>query len=723
MAKYPQYLSSNDIYYPTVVSIINKKKGSSLQPIFEAVTNSLEAIADKSKGSITISIYLKKDLLPEDSNLANFDKITIHDNGVGFNNTQFSRLKMLRDSRKGPSNRGTGRIQFLHFFNETNITSIYKDESSSTEFKKRIITLSKSDKFIVNNNSIIRIDDESECQSKNSETKITFVGPLDDSDGNFYAKLDAKTLKDEIIRHYLALFCKIKDEFPEILIQVAIDGKVKTSEKVISSEIPSPDKTHSIAINYSKIENNKIIASDKKEEFELKAFRIEASRWNKNEIKLISKDEIARNLDFDGLLKDEKVNGDRFLFLLSGKYIDEKDTDTRGQIKLLDSKEFLDRFSGYLSSTDDSSISWAGANDEEILLSDIESATNNEILKLYPEINAMRKEKNNKIDELSKMFLLNQNAIANSKITINDNYEDILAKVYREEARFFAQKDAKFREHFHKIKLLDPNAGDYQSRLGSAINEFVRDIPLKDKTSLSRYIARRRLVLEVFGNLLYNEDKKKQLGGRVDEGILHNLIFQQHTQKSGDSDLWLINEEFIYFEGTSESYLKDLSYKGKKIFKDDEELTGEEKKYRLKQRGDANLKRTDILLFPKEQKCVIIELKAPDVNVSEHLNQISKYATLIHNLSKSEFNFTTYYGYLLGENIDIDDIRDNDSDFKTAYHLDYLFRPYKEIVGKFGRIPGSLYTEILKYSTLLERANIRNNIFFEKLGVNNISGS
>jgi hypothetical protein len=723
MAKYPQYLSSDDMYYPTVISVINKKKSSSLQPIFEAFTNSLEAFVDKSKGSITVSIHLRKDLLPKDSDLANFDKITIRDNGVGFNDTQFSRLKMLRDSRKGPSNRGTGRIQFLHFFNETNITSIYKDSSSSTGFKKRIITLSKSEKFIVDNNSIIRIDDESNCQSEDSETQITFIDPFDDSDSNFYAKLDAKTLKDEIAHHYLALFCKIKAGFPKILIQVIIDGKIKTSETIIASEIPSPDKTHSIAINYSKIVDNKIISSDKKEGFELKAFRIEASKLNKNEIKLISKDEIARNLDFGGLLKDEEVNGDRFLFLLSGKYIDEKDTDTRGQIKLLDSKEFLNQFSGYLNSTDDSGISWTGANDEEILLSDIESATNNEILKLYPEIDAKRKEKNNKIDELRKMFLLNQNAIANSKITINDTYEDILEKVYREEARLFAQKDAKFREHFRKIQLLNPNAKDYQSELGSAINEFVRDIPLKDKTSLSRYIARRRLVLEVFENLLYGDDKKKQLGGRVDEGILHNLIFQQHTQKSGDSDLWLINEEFIYFEGTSESYLKDLSYKGKKIFKDDNELTDEEKKYRLKQGGDANLKRTDILLFPKEQKCIIIELKAPDVNVSEHLNQISKYATLIHNLSRKEFNFTTYYGYLLGEEIDTDDIRDNDSDFKTAYHLDYLFRPHKEIVGKFGRTPGSLYTEILKYSTLLERANIRNSIFFEKLGLNNTSGS
>lgn len=84
-------------------------------------------------------------------------------------------------------------------------------------------------------------------------------------------------------------------------------------------------------------------------------------------------------------------------------------------------------------------------------------------------------------------------------------------------------------------------------------------------------------------------------------------------------------------------------------------------------------------------------------------------------MSIPDFNFNTFYGYLIGENIDIDDIQDNDSDFESAYHLDYIFRPYKRIIGKFGNKNGSLYTEVLKYSTLLERAMLRNKIFINKL--------
>ena len=75
-------------------------------------------------------------------------------------------------------------------------------------------------------------------------------------------------------------------------------------------------------------------------------------------------------------------------------------------------------------------------------------------------------------------------------------------------------------------------------------------------------------------------------------------------------------------------------------------------------------------------------------------------------------------GYLIGENIDIDDIEDNDPDFKSAASFNFIFRPHKRILGKFGKSEGALYTEIIKYSTLLERAKQRNEIFIKKLGLN-----
>lgn len=88
---------------------------------------------------------------------------------------------------------------------------------------------------------------------------------------------------------------------------------------------------------------------------------------------------------------------------------------------------------------------------------------------------------------------------------------------------------------------------------------------------------------------------------------------------------------------------------------------------------------------------------------------------MIRNLSKDEFKFDTFYGYLIGEKLEADDVRDFDSDFKHSSHFDYVFRPAKPIVGKFGRSDGSLYMEVIKYSTLLKRAQNRNSIFLNKI--------
>ena len=88
---------------------------------------------------------------------------------------------------------------------------------------------------------------------------------------------------------------------------------------------------------------------------------------------------------------------------------------------------------------------------------------------------------------------------------------------------------------------------------------------------------------------------------------------------------------------------------------------------------------------------------------------------MIHNLSQDKYKFTTYYGYLIGENIDIDDILDSIDNFVSASSLNYIFRPYVAIKGKFGRPDGALYTEVIKYSDLLKRAELRNQMFIKKL--------
>lgn len=702
------FIKGRGIWYKGELNAIRKKENTPLQPLFEAFTNAWEAIKLKNqkqepeKGRITISIYKSSNLTSQVDQKYNFYKVVIEDSGIGFTDSEFERFINLRDDRKNFSNRGTGRVQLLHAFGKTNITSIYADSSTSTGFKLRVITLSKNESFL-NQNAIIKLEKEEPTEASSTSTSITLNEILESKEKDVYNELTPPQLKQELIKHYLAGFCENREDLPEITIRLFLDNYEMDSQTITQDDIPIPDKEDFVEVKYSKIIDNSVEPSSNREQFKLKAFIIPQTELSKNALKLVSKGEVAKEIRLENLLPTDQINGKRYLFLLSGEYIDKRDSDTRGEIDIPLKQDFKKRNQDTL------------FTDEIILLDDIEEKTNERISTLYTEIRQKHEDKLQSIEELKQMFLLNPETLKTlqGKIHIDDSDEVILRKVYEAEVRSTAAKDAILKQRINSVKRLDPGTKNYQEEIKKVVDEFVRDVPLQNRAALTQYVARRKIVLDLFKMVLDKETEKLKAGGRIDEDVLHNLIFQQSSNKPEDSDLWIVNEDFIYFKGVSESQLGNLEIDGEKIFRSN--LNSEELEYRKKQGGDAHLKRTDILLFPKEGKCIIIELKAPDVNISEHLNQINRYASLINNLTKDEFQFHSYFGYLIGENIDISDIQDNDADFQHAAYFDYLYRPYKRIQGKFGKEDGSLYTEIIKYSTLLERAKSRNQIFIKKL--------
>jgi hypothetical protein len=117
----PGYVKAVGVYLPEAIKTISKKRKSQLQPLFEALTNSFEAIPLLDKGNISIRLYIHKDLYTDEKGKSStekfeFVKLIVSDNGKGFDETEFSRFSTLWDNSKLKNNRGTGRIQFLHFF-------------------------------------------------------------------------------------------------------------------------------------------------------------------------------------------------------------------------------------------------------------------------------------------------------------------------------------------------------------------------------------------------------------------------------------------------------------------------------------------------------------------------------------------------------------------------------------------------------------------------------
>lgn len=692
-----QFITAQDLSFVGILHDIKKSK-TSLQPIFECFTNALEAIkikqkADPSyKGEITLKIKTSE----VTDQTTEFVSMSITDNGIGFNDEEFKRFNTFKLTTKGYKNLGSGRVQYVHFFDNTLVRSVFEEKG---KFYEREFIVSKKTEFVSQpNNAIVKHRHRKESSENRSETTITFNTLLEKS--AIYNELNEITLKEKLLERYVHYFCYNKTKLPKIKIEFYIHTDLKGESSISQTDIPNIDLSKTISLKYSRKTNTGIEETNNTESFIIDAFKIPKNLLKENKLNLVSKGEVIEESDVNlqNLASNDNVKGNKYLFLVSSDYIDARDTNLRGILNIPSKDSFeKDLF----------------ANQEEIFLEDIQEEVNKTINAMYPEIEEVKQKHQEGFTKLKEMFLLDDETAKDITISINDSESKILEKFYEAEAKKIASMDASIKESVDKLEKLDTSKPNYQDELKNAVDELVKTIPLQNKKSLTHYVARRKLVLELFQKILHNETDKLKTGGRIDEDVLHNLIFQQSTNDPMQSDLWLVNEEYIYFRGVSEGLLGQIDLDGTKILK--EVLTPEEQEYRKKQGGDARLKRTDILLFPAEAKCIIIELKAPNENISDHLNQINRYASLINNLSIDTLKFNTFYGYLIGESIDVDDIIDNDSDFKNAPNLGYIFRPYKRIAGKFGRTDGSLYTEIIKYSTLLDRAYLRNKIFIDKL--------
>ncbi|MFA9192691.1 hypothetical protein AAGV28_15035 [Flavobacterium sp. FZUC8N2.13] len=704
-----QFIKVEGVYLPTILKEI-KKHENPIQSFFEAFTNSLESIKinKSSKGInevdsvISLNIFFTKNLLSE--NL--FQKFIIEDDGIGFNDEQFSRFTTLKDNRKGFYNKGSGRIQYIHCFGRCEFKSVFEEDG---KYFERSFTISKSPTYL-ENNSVIKHNYTKEIEAKKSSTVLVLSDLLNEDDAKKLT-ISVSNLKIEILKRYLKYFCSHREILPRIILNEYVDEALTTTIEITKSEVPIPDKTEYFKVYYSSVleQNSDITKLNESEDFELLSFKVKKTDLDKNSISLVSKDELVDNKDFKlrfkSLSPDESLEDMRYLVLVSSNYLNGKDCDTRGDLSIIKREDF--RKSDELFSV----------GKKEILFEDIEDNVDDVINRIYPEINTKSQEKLSKINEIKNLFLFNDEVLQNFSINLNDSEDRIIEKLHNAESKISAKRDTKIFNQMNSLKNLNPADKNFDRDLTSTIEMLTKEIPIQNRTALTHYVARRKIILELFQTVLNRKLHVQKSGSRNnDEQLLHNILFQQSATNPNSSDLWLINEDFIYFKGSSEKQLSKLEINGEKVFK--AKFTEEEDRYLLSLGENRTIKRPDVLLFPEEGKCIIIEFKTPEANVSEHLTQIDLYASLIRNYTEDNFQITTFYGYLIGESIEPRDVMGRVTRYEHSYHFDYLFRPSENVTGFDDRKNGSIYTEVIKYSTLLERAKKRNEIFIEKLNIN-----
>jgi hypothetical protein len=690
-----QFIIAQDLSFVGVLHDIKKSK-TSLQPVFECFTNALEAIKIKQKNNPDFKgeILLKINASETTVQSTEFNSLTIIDNGIGFNEEEFKRFNTFKLTNKGFKNLGSGRIQYVHHFDTSSIKSVFLQDD---KYFEREFVVSKREDFL-KQNAIVKHRHCKEINATNTGTKVTFSTLLEKS--GIYNDLNEQSLKEKLLERYIHYFCYNKSKLPKIKIEFYVQSKLKGDSTISHSDIPNIDKSKKTELQYSKKSSTGIEKTDKTEQFTIDAFKVSKNLLKENKLNLVSKGEVIEESDvtLESLASGDIVKGNKYLFLVSSNYIDSRDTNLRGVLNIPSKDSFeKDLF----------------ANKEEILIEDIQEEVNSSINSMYPEIEEVKQKHQESFTKLKEMFLLDDETAKDINVSINDSETDILKKFYEAEAKKEASIDASIKESIDNLDNLDTRNPNYEEELEKEINRLVRSIPMQNKKTLTHYVARRKLVLDLLDKILGRKLQVQQQKENYDEALIHNLLFQKGSRDTETSDLWIINEDFIYFKGSSEKQLSKLEIDGVKVFKD--KFTEEEERYLTSLGENRKIKRPDVLLFPEEGKCIIIEFKAPHVNASDHLTQIDRYANLIRNYTEDQFQITTFYGYLLGESIEPRDVLGTVSSYEHSYQFDYLYRPSENVIGFDDRTNGSIYTEVIKYSTLLARARQRNKIFIEKL--------
>lgn len=691
-----------DVSFPALMKKHISKHTTSLQPIYEAINNSFEATKDEND-EIIITLNFSQ---PGVSGIRELLSISVIDSGHGITPNDLTRMKRLFDDSKGYNNLGSGRVQYLHFFNRTDIHTIYEDKGK--KYKQRLVM---SIEFYKNHHSILWIGQPIEINEKEKTgTTFTFSLLRDEKDKKDYNELSSEKLRDIIWSRYLGRFCLHAPNNPNIFIKEFIMGvhDEKSDVKIVNSDIPTHEKSVEFNVNYTTYNNlGKLVKLDKSESFVLQSFKLPIRSQHSNEVKVMSKGEVVGNSGMKFPLVDgaPKIDDCYRLFLLSSNYLTSKDTDLRGQLALHTAESLAKQRDIY------------NPEPTDILLEDIQSKTIENISHCYEVIKNSKVNAENKLQKLIDRYSLDANTVntlvKDPSIPALTVFKEVFTKQAEEKAKNYDELNAVY----ESLLELDPTSKSFARVLQSKIEKVSSLVPELNKVELLNYTSKRKVILylieDILKKRLFIQHLQRKGGTDKSETMLHQIIFPKKSEDTLNSNLWIINEDYIHYTGISEAELGKLSFNGESILRDD--LTEKEKTDLNAYRNQLD-KRPDILLFPQERKCVIIELKSLSVDVTKYLAQVRTYAALLREFAKDEYLIDEFYCYLIGEEFQFDEVKRADNSFQEDFTGNCLF--YENDKGVYGgekRSPAKIRYEIYHYSTLLKRAVLRNKIFTDKI--------
>jgi len=647
-------------------------KSSVFTPLVEAIVNSIEAINDRKIKNGEIKVVLKrehqKSLLEKvDNKKSQFTNIEIIDNGIGFSeknrnsfDTFYSTYKLERGGK------GFGRFMYKKYFREIEIESIYRE--SGTKNKRQFRFGDENEIIDKKSEKVEKVDD-----SENIRTIVR----LNELKSGTYPK-EVETISRTLLEKILPYFITENYTPPNIIICEEGGEEILLNDYVKNSKYICNEKTEEFTLK------NK----SEKKDFQVKIFKIFSPGSQSSKVILTADKREVTEVpmhEYVPEFKEEFVDySDDIVknFILKayvfGEYLNKNVTSERDNFLFEKEDGLFYPFSQ----------------------NEIEKKTVDIVEKVYKsELKSRRDKKINKVNDFLKEHpwykSLKQDLDWN-EIPMNPSDNDI--NQVASKAKY--QKEKSVQKKVNKI--LD----NFDKEIPEKINEVFSAIDEIKKSELVHYISLRKVYLEVLKKTLEIKDINKK---HEKEDLLHSIIFPMRKDSDqvgfDEHNLWILDERLNFVE-----YLRS-----------DMPLSEELKR------------RPDLLFFNNRSAfrggtepsnpITIFEFKKPGrddfVNKSSKEDPYEQILNYVEAIRAKKFTTpkdreievgegTPYYGYIIADKSSKIESWLVKKDFKPLPDGQRWFKWQSSY---------NLYCEFISWNQLLKDAEMRNKLFFNRLGI------
>jgi hypothetical protein len=593
---------------------------------------------------------------------------------------------------------GSGRVQYFHFFDHLSITSIYQEDNKCLLRELDVASNTKE----ISENSFRKSDSDSNY----IETKITLKGLASDAYKAHFAlksllsEFSPKNIKHHLLITFLQRFVTLKNIVGDFNVQIETSLHGVAGEPENISELDLPLKLPVDDIFISCVHGNEEVARKHKLSISTYPFPEVDYPGFEHDVALCANSSIVKSLSnkFLKVKKDKTraIDGKFYLILIESDYLENRVNVRRDNFEIPVTCRNMDAMS-------------PGPSMEDII-----DSIEDYVLELLTPTDFDREAL---ISETGTKFGISTGMLAETRVKVKygDTADMIAKRVLKKYQEEIVDDTSNIFEMKQNLLALDPRLPDFRDSVSAMSWKYTSTIKKMDMANLSQLVVRRSAMLEILRSAITGmlSVQENNSGRNENERIIHNIFFPTGKDNSEqiEHDIWILNEEYHYFEHiASDKSLSSIPWdNNEKLFESDIDTVLEEAF--KKNETENRLKRPDIAIFNQEGSAIIIEFKAPGVEVQEHTGDLMEYAHLL--AAKSKGRIKKFYGYLIGDTINPLRLRgynkfpSGNGWFGTEAIQD----------SETGRQYGELYSEILFYHDFVDRAEQRLKIYKDKLGI------